>query len=360
MTNPPPPRVPQPPPPRPRSQTPFPAGVPAPPGASRTPVRIPVPPGWNPQPHAPVAPTSGAGIRPANAIPEGSKSYLVTLVLSYFFGMFGADRFYLGKTKSAFAKLFTFGGFGYWWIIDVFLTLFGRQRDAWGLRLEGYDRFKKTVWKVIGVVYGALFVIGMVAAVTTAAFDSAGPTTFGWILIAVLGVSIVAVALVLFLRHRPVRPIPAKVMNESGQVPPPIRAHLDKLHVLRQAYFQASATNPSAGMLAEQIDLLVDNTVELFQRLSSKASTSQRRRALAEYDENLGTFVAVLGHDYGLDLIANPRFWDDPDQRLASVHAALQAVDSQLLDNIKQVNARQKLIFDSGVDRLMDPRALGG
>ena len=146
----------------------------------------------------------------------------------------------------------------------------------------------------------------------------------------------------------------------SFPVPPPIRAHLDKLHVLRQAYFHASATNPSAGMLAEQIDLLVDNTVELFQRLSSKASTSQRRRALAEYDENLGTFVAVLGHDYGLDLIANPRLWDEPDQRLASVHAALQAVDSQLLDNIKQVNARQKLIFDSGVDRLMDPRALGG
>lgn len=298
--------------------------------------------------------------RPANAIPEGSKSYLVTLVLSYFFGMFGADRFYLGKTKSAFVKLFTFGGFGYWWIIDVFITLFGRQRDVWGLRLEGYDRYKKTVWKVIGAVYGALFVIGMIAAVTTAAFDSAGPTTFGWILIAALGVSIVVVALVLFLRHRPVRPIPAKVIHESGPVPPPIRAHLDELRVLRQSYFQAAATNRSAGTVAEQIDLLVDNTAELFQRLNSKASTSQRRRALAEYDENLGKVVAALGHEYALDIIANPRLWDDPDQRLASVHEALQAVDSQLLDNIKQVNARQKLVFDSGVDRLMDPRALGG
>ena len=113
-------------------------------------------------------------------------------------------------------------------------------------------------------------------------------------------------------------------------------------------------------MIAEQIDLLVDNTAELFQRLNSKASTSQRRRALAEYDEILGKFVAALGHEYALDIIANPRLWDDPDQRLASVHAALQAVDSQLLDNIKQVNARQNLVFDAGVDRLMDPRALGG
>lgn len=56
--------------------------------------------------------------------------------------MFGADRFYLGKTRSATWKLLTLGGFGYWWLIDLVLTLFGRQRDQWGLRLEGYDRHK--------------------------------------------------------------------------------------------------------------------------------------------------------------------------------------------------------------------------
>lgn len=302
----------------------------------------------------------GAGNKPPHPIPEGSKSYLVTLLLAYLFGMFGADRFYLGKTKSAFVKLFTFGGFGYWWIIDLFVTLFGAQRDVWGLRLAGYDRYKKTVWKVIGIVFGAAFVLGMVAATMTAAFDSAGPTTFGWIVIAVLGVSVVAVGLVLLLRHRSARPKPVTMAHDSGPLPSPIRAHVDELLVLRQFYFQAAGTNRSAGTIVEQIDLLMDNVVELFQRLTSKAGKSERRRALAEYDENLGKFVGALGRGYGLDIIDNPRLWDEPEQRLANVQAALQAVDAQLVDNIKQVNARQRLTFDKGVDRLMDPRALGG
>jgi hypothetical protein len=322
------------------------------------PLRVPVPPGMTPPP-APSPIPVATGNAP-NPVPEGSKSYLVTLVLSYFFGMFGADRFYLGKTRSAFVKLFTFGGFGYWWIIDIFLTLFGRQRDVWGLRLQGYDRYKKTVWKVIGAVLGASVVLGMIAALTTAAFDNAGPTTLGWILIVVLGVSIVVAALILFFRHRSAHPKPATGQNASGPLPPRIRAHIDELLRLRQSYFRAAVANRMAGAIGEQIDLLADNSVELFQRLKSKAGKSEQRRALAEYDENLGKFVSALGRDYGLDIIDNPRLWDDPDRRLANVHAALQAVDSQLVDNIKQVNARQKLIFDAGVDRLMESRALGG
>lgn len=283
----------------------------------------------------------------------------MTLLLSYLFGMFGADRFYLGKTRSAFVKLFTFGGFGYWWLIDLFLTLFGRQRDVWGLRLQGYDQHKKTVWKVIGTVFGALFVFGVIAAVTAAAFDSAGPTSFGWTLIAVLGVAALVAAAILFLRHRGARPNPVMV-HESGPFPPPIGAHIEKLRALREQYFRAAATSRSAGTIVEQIDLLIINVTELFQRLKSKGDKPQRRRALSEYDENLGRLAAALGHDYGLDLIANPRLWDEPDQRLANVQAAMQAVDSQLVGNIKQVNARQRLVFDAGVDRLMDPRALGG
>ena len=80
---------------------------------------------------APMQPSMGS----PSSIPEGEKSYLVTLLLSYLLGMFGADRFYLGKTRSAVWKLVTLGGFGYWWVIDLVLTLFGRQRDQWGLRL---------------------------------------------------------------------------------------------------------------------------------------------------------------------------------------------------------------------------------
>lgn len=90
----------------------------------------------------------------SRAIPEGNKGFVVTLALSVLLGMFGVDRFYLRKTGSALLKLVTLGGFGYWWLIDVILTLTGHQRDSLGLRLHGYEKHKKTVWKVIGGYLG--------------------------------------------------------------------------------------------------------------------------------------------------------------------------------------------------------------
>lgn len=291
----------------------------------------------------------------------------MTLLLSYLFGIFGADRFYLGKTKSAIVKLLTFGGFGYWWVIDLFLTLFGGQRDVWGLRLEGYDRYKKTVWKAIGAVLGGSLVLGMIAAITISAFDSTGPTTFGWILIGVLSASAIIAVLILFMRRRETHPgdeyTHPKLVNaaqESDPVSAPIRGHVEKLLALRQSYFQKMEGSQLAREIVEQIDQIVTNVVELFQRLESKAGYPQQRQALAEYDETLGKLVDALGRDYGLDLLDNPRFWDDPERRLAYIHSTMHAVDSQLVDNIKQINARQRLIFDDSVNRMLDPRALGG
>ncbi|MDQ7022568.1 MAG: TM2 domain-containing protein [Candidatus Gracilibacteria bacterium] len=51
------------------------------------------------------------------------KNWLIALLLSIFFGWFGFDRFYLGHGGSGIIKLFTMGGFGIWWIIDIFLIL---------------------------------------------------------------------------------------------------------------------------------------------------------------------------------------------------------------------------------------------
>lgn len=93
----------------------------------------------------------------------GDKSFVATWLLSCFLGVFGIDRFYLGKIGTGFLKLVTFGGLGLWWLIDLILVLTGAARDKQGRALEGYDRYKKVAWIITGAVLLFGFVIGATA-----------------------------------------------------------------------------------------------------------------------------------------------------------------------------------------------------
>lgn len=48
-------------------------------------------------------------------------SPVVVWVVSFFFGFLGIDRFMVGSVGAGVAKLLTGGGFGIWWLIDLFL-----------------------------------------------------------------------------------------------------------------------------------------------------------------------------------------------------------------------------------------------
>jgi TM2 domain-containing membrane protein YozV len=78
---------------------------------------------------------------------QPAKNRIIALVLAMMLGFFGADRFYLGKRKSAVLKLISFGGLGIWWFIDgailmvdAFLWSLGKQtgftKDAAGRDLR--------------------------------------------------------------------------------------------------------------------------------------------------------------------------------------------------------------------------------
>jgi hypothetical protein len=96
---------------------------------------------------APYPPANGHGqVQPSN------KSFLVTWLLSLFLGVFGVDRFYLGKVGTGILKLITIGGLGIWALVDLILVLSNKTRDKQGLPLEGYDRHKKVALIVTGVV----------------------------------------------------------------------------------------------------------------------------------------------------------------------------------------------------------------
>ncbi|GLQ76114.1 TM2 domain-containing protein [Vibrio penaeicida] len=78
---------------------------------------------------------------------SNQKNRIFALVLGMFLGVLGADRFYLGKKKSAILKMVTLGGLGLWWfidnamlMIDAFLYTLGKDtgmvKDASGNHLK--------------------------------------------------------------------------------------------------------------------------------------------------------------------------------------------------------------------------------
>ena len=75
---------------------------------------------------------------PASAVPGvfSDKSYIAAMILAWFLGVFGVDRFYLGYTGIGLAKLFTFGGLGIWAFIDFILIALRRVPDRQGKPLS--------------------------------------------------------------------------------------------------------------------------------------------------------------------------------------------------------------------------------
>ena len=66
---------------------------------------------------------------------KSDKLILPAFLLAFFFGIFGAHRFYVGKIGTAFLQLFTLGGLGIWCTIDWILILCKEFTDGQGKKL---------------------------------------------------------------------------------------------------------------------------------------------------------------------------------------------------------------------------------
>lgn len=87
----------------------------------------------NPAAPAPAAETAAADPT------QSPDSRLLATLLCYFFGIIGVHRFYVGRTGSGIAMIFTIGGLGIWALVDLIMIVCGKFKDKDGLYIKNWD-----------------------------------------------------------------------------------------------------------------------------------------------------------------------------------------------------------------------------
>lgn len=135
--------------------------------------------------------------------------------------------------------------------------------------------------------------------------------------------------------------------NLPNQLSSSLKEKLKELEHLERIY---SKVNPD---LANRINDVCTNGQEMFARVKSKLDNNTGRIAAVNYLDIFSKLNKALGEKYYLDISKNPQFWNNPQERLSAVRAALDATAKQLIENIKQINASQDIEYSVAIEALI-------
>ncbi len=186
----------------------------------------------------------------------------------------------------------------------------------------------------------------------TAAFQSTDVVVVGATLTALWLAPFVACMVALWRARREARVRPVKVGRsdvDRSDAARRVEKALGRLAALAPTY---DGYRFGGEPVADRINAVVAEMNELIRRLEAKGTPQQLRLATSQYADTLDKLVLCVSPDYLKDVIDHPRLWHQPDERVAEVRQALDAVSGQIVDNIRQVNARADLDFQVALTQL--------
>jgi len=121
----------------------------------------------------------------------------------------------------------------------------------------------------------------------------------------------------------------------------------DTMHSLLKELVQITEENKA--LLPQQMYMSLmairRHTEDLFNRIKRKGSDSQKVLAEVEYKDKLQKLIEAVGVNYYVDIARRPELWDNATGRKREVEDAVNKVDQQILENIRQINASKDLEF---------------